>query len=64
MLGRHRIKQLATQQIQRCHVVELNIVKGVGQDFCRPREPGFKVLDKKQLDCPLDHTSGADEQPH
>jgi len=63
MLGRHRIEHLAAQQVERCHVVEFDIVKGVGQDFCYPREPRLNVLDKKQLDSPVKDAGYGDEEP-
>jgi len=39
VLRRHRIEQLAAHQVERRHVIELDIVKRIGQDFAAHASP-------------------------
>ena len=58
-LCRARIDQLAAQQIQRGHVVKLDIMKRIREDLRQPHQSGLHILQKKQVHGPEQHSAEA-----
>ena len=57
------VKTLTSQELQRCFVVQVNIVEGVGQDFGHPHQTGLHILQETQVDGSEQQTPYPQKQP-
>ena len=60
---KHRVDQLAAQQVQRRPVIQLYIVEGVSQDFRAPHETGLHVAQEEQVNRAEREARNAQSQP-
>ena len=60
---RHRVDQLAAQQVQRRLVVELDVVERVGEDLGHPHQAGLHVLQEEQVHGAEQQAADAERQP-
>src|SRR6516165_12113366 len=58
-----RIDEFAAQKRKRRLVVQLDVVKRIGEDFGRPYQTGLDVFDQEQLHGPEQHASDAEHEP-
>src|SRR5215468_2339846 len=58
-----RIDQFATQKRKGRLVVQLDVVKRIGEDFGRPYQTGLDVLDQEQLHGPEQYAGNAEHEP-
>src|ERR1700733_8806053 len=57
------IKQLAAQKVGRRPIVQLDVMKWIGNDLGRPDQPRLHILDLEQMKCSEQQSADADGQP-
>src|ERR1700752_1833933 len=63
MLADIRIDQLTAQKRKRRLVVDLDVVKWIGEDFGRPYQASLDVFDQEQLHGPEQDAGDAEREP-